>query len=143
MLSASFGLCACAAGTSAALNEALTPARSLGTSVTCSSPCTVEWQRAQFWIAQHSVAKIRTATDVRIETEPATTITGFDAEYSFLSLREPVVDGYRITLMPRCVGGMRGCSPKQPDVVSAFLYYVKTGTDILVGHDTGTLSGLK
>jgi hypothetical protein len=131
---------ACAASTSAGLTDALAPARALGTAVTCTSPCATEWQRAQVWLVQHSIAKVRAATDVRLETEPATTVTGFDAMYAFLVLREPVDSArYQITMRPTCKGGMRGCSPKEADVVAAFLYYVTTGNDVLVGRDDGAL----
>jgi hypothetical protein len=135
-------LAGCAASTSAGLTDALAPARALGTAVSCTAPCTTEWQRAQVWLVQHSVAKIRAATDVRLETEPATSVTGFDAMYAFVVLREPVDSTrYRITMRTTCKGGMRGCSPKEADVVAAFLYYVTTGNDVLVGRDDGSLRG--
>jgi hypothetical protein len=114
-----------------AIEEALVPARSIGPSVVCDSGCKVEWQRAQLWLARHSVMKIQTATDVLLQTynTDATDNSG----YSFSVTKEPT-DGsrYRVSIEIAChTGKWTGCDPKPDDVRDAFVYYVKTGKDLL------------
>lgn len=117
--------------TSLKVRSALEPARDIGTEVICEKDqCQEYWQRAQVWIAKHSYWKIQTATDVTIVTYNP---TRRDASYGFTVIKEPgVFDMQIITIRMNC-GNMFGCSPKPEDVQRAFLYYVKTGIDLLIG----------
>lgn len=118
-------------GTNPQVQKALAPAALIGTSVECDSSCKIEWQRAQLWLAKHSTMKVQTATDVLIQTyNPGANV----AAYGFSVTKEPIVgtDRYRIQVEAVCTSWL-GCAPTPEDVRSAFLYYVKTGEDLLLG----------
>ena len=127
-------LSGCAMNT-AALTQALAPAAGIGTEVHCDSGCTVPWQRAQLWVANHAAMKVQTATDVLIQTY---NVTGYEPAYSITVTKtpQPVAGQYVIAISLSC-GNLFGCNPKEPDVRTAFLYYVKTGQDLLAGKSLG------
>jgi hypothetical protein len=115
---------------SARLQPALSPASGMGNNVICKAGCKDEWQRAQLWIVKHSKWKIQTATDVSIQTYNP---VGHDVSYGFSVTKEPMgADTFVINIEMVC-GNALGCDPKPYDVKRAFLYYVKTGEDLLLG----------
>jgi len=120
--------------TSTELQTALAPAASVGTSVECDSGCTVEWQRAQLWLAKHATMKVQTATDVLLQTyNPPED----HPQYGFSVTKEPIGAGrYRIATEIFCQN-LIGCSPRKEDVRNALLYYVKTGDDLIAGKVSG------
>ena len=122
-------------GTSALITTALAPAQGIGASVLCDSGCVRHWQRAQLWLANHSAMKIQTATDVLLQTYNT---TGYEPSYSFSVTKSPMemARSYRIEITLAC-GNPLGCSPDALSVRNAFLYYVKTGEDLLVGKVGG------
>jgi len=117
------------------LQSVLAPAANIGDSVSCQAECKDEWQRAQLWIVKHSGWKIQIATDVVIQTyNPA------KSTYGFSITREPAGGGsYTIRMEVAC--GDDWCDPKPLDARNAFYYYVKTGTDLLLGQ--GYLSAIR
>jgi hypothetical protein len=121
--------------TSASLAAALAPAASMGTTVECDSGCTIPWQRAQVWVANHAPMKIQTATDVLLETY---NVTSYEAKYTMTVTKTPLdtPGRYSISIGLSCAN-MFGCSPKESDVRLAFLYYVATGKDVLIGQPLG------
>ena len=116
-----------------AIEEALAPAHGTGPLIVCDSGCKVEWQRAQLWLAKHSVMKIQTATDVLLQTYNSD--EKFNSGYAFTITKEPMDNShYRISIEIACrTGKWTGCDPKPDDVRDAFIYYVKTGNDLLGG----------
>jgi hypothetical protein len=124
----------------AALEQAIAPLRytSGGQPLCDQSSCTEQWQRAQVWISNHSKYKIRTATDVLIDTFNP---TGYDPSYGFTVTREPVGDGQYAIAMRAVCGNFLGCKPRIEDVGTAFYSYVRTGQDALLG--VRNLSGIR
>lgn len=114
-----------------AVTTAVTPARLIvGDYVDCDASCTLEWQRAQLWLAKHSAWKIQSSSEVIIQTYNG---TQYSPTYAFNVTKEPTGSGtYRISMGLAC-GNALGCNPNALDVRTAFLYYVKTGKDVLVG----------
>jgi uncharacterized protein YceK len=119
------------ASTSPRLAATLAPAANIGNSVDCQGGCKDEWERAQLWIARHSMWKIQTSTDVIIQTfNPIRQ----EVSYGFTVMKEPVGGGNYSIVMNLMCGNALGCSPKPIDVRNAFYYYVKHGKDLLVGQ---------
>lgn len=120
------------------LQARLAPAANIGDSVVCSNGCKEEWERAQLWIAKHSLWKIQISTDVLIQTyNPASDLPS----YGFSITKEPTGSGNYVIRMSMACGNMFGCDPKPIDVKNAFYYYVKTGTDLLDGQ--GNLGAIR
>jgi hypothetical protein len=116
----------------AAVTTAVSPARLVvGDNVACDdATCKQDWERAQLWLAKHSSWKLQTSTDVLLQTYNG---TQYSPTYAFSVTREPLGSGqYRIAMELGC-GNPLGCNPNALDVRTAFLYYVKTGQDVLVG----------
>jgi hypothetical protein len=121
--------------TDPAFREALRPSYGMGYFVECDSGCKPEWERAQLWLAKHSSMKVQIATDVMLETYNS---TGYDPVYSFTVTKEPAGGGrYRIAARLTC-GNPLGCDPNAGDIQDAYLYYVKTGKDVLAGQRYGS-----
>jgi hypothetical protein len=122
--------------TTPALLAALEPTAGIGTSIECDSGCTVQWQRAQLWLARHSVMKIQTATDVLLQTYNAHSFYE-----GFTVTKEPLTKqgSYRIKVEADCES-IIGCAPTQDESTRALLYYAQTGTDVLEGKMPGTAS---
>ncbi len=119
------------ASTSPRLAAALAPAAGIGNNVSCQEGCREEWERAQLWIAKHSMWKIQTATDVLIQTfSPMRQETS----YGFSIMKEPAGSGNYTIIMDLQCGNALGCSPKPIDVRNAFYYYVKHGKDLIAGQ---------
>ena len=94
--------------------------------------CKEYWERAQVWVAHHSLWTIQTATDVLIQTgSPG----AGDLGYAFTVTRDPLGEGrYRIVVDPYCAGTAGSdCTPSPRDVARAFYHYVLTGEDVLAG----------
>lgn len=123
--------------TSNRIQSALAPAVNMPSGLFCEGACRDEWTRAQLWIANHAQWRIELATEAVIRTaHPLTS----DPSYSFSVTKEPRSGGAMIRLTMAC-GNLYGCDPTQDDVGRAFYYYVKTGTDLLVGQ--GYLSAIR
>lgn len=95
--------------------------------------CDLAWQRAQLWLASHAATKLQTATDVVL----ATYNTGMsEPRFSFQATREPLAAGagtIRINMTCGSVPiGVR-CEPDEAQTRRAFLHYVATGQDVLIG----------
>jgi len=117
------------------LSKDLQPAKGIGDSVECSGDCETEWQRAQVWLTRHSRWKLQTATDTTITTYNP---SRHDPSYGFTVVKEPLPQGNsRITLDITPCGNIYGCSPEKEEIRKGFLYYVKTGKDLLKGVKTG------
>jgi hypothetical protein len=103
--------------------------------VQCDSGCTIQWQRAQIWLANHSPMKIQTATDVLLQTYNP---TGYDPKYGFSVMKSPQsrAGSYMISMEMHC-GNPLGCEPDARDVERAFAHYVSTGEDVLAGVHPG------
>lgn len=115
-----------------AVTTAVAPARLIvGDNVACDdASCKQDWERAQLWLAKHSLLKLQTSTDVLLQTYNP---SQYSPTYTFSVTREPVGSSqYRIAMDLSC-GNPLGCNPNPVDVRTAFLYYVKTGQDVLVG----------
>lgn len=118
------------AGISTKLQPVLSVASDIGQDISCQAGCKDEWARAQLWVVRHSMWKIQTATDVLIQTYSP---IRQEVSYGFSITKEPLGnDSYIISIEMVC-GNALGCDPKPYDVRRAFLYYVKTGEDLLQG----------
>lgn len=137
VLSACLGGCAI---TSPQTHDAIAATGEQGTAIDCSgdADCKLKWDRAQFWLARHSAWKVQTATDVMIQTfNPV----GDEPSYGFNVTREPGGGGnYTIGVQIMC-GNIFGCGSDPMDVVKAFCYYVRTGTDVL--QTAGRVGGIR
>lgn len=100
--------------------------------------CVTEWQRAQLWLAQHSVWRLQTATDVMLTTYSP---TRSEPSYGFQVLKTPLGENrFEIAISAVC-GNLFGCQPDLHYVTRAFYHYVQTGQDVLAG--AGYLSGIR
>jgi hypothetical protein len=122
----------------AEISNALAVIPSNPTIVTCDSGCVPQWQRAQIWLANHSVMKVQTATDALLQTY---NVPGYEPNYSFSVIKEPqqVAGQYRISMTMAC-GNPLGCAPSEAQVLQSFSHYVRTGTDVLAGNVRAGLS---
>jgi hypothetical protein len=95
--------------------------------------CDLAWQRAQLWLASHAATKLQTATDVVLATYNTGTS---EPRFSFQATREPQALGVASIRLAMTCGskaiGVR-CEPTEPEVQRAFLHYVATGQDVLIG----------
>ena len=90
-----------------------------------------KWQRAQLWLANHSIYKIQVVTDVVLQTfNPPQA----EPNYGFSITREPTGSDTYVIRMQMVCGNMFGCSPDPIDVRNGFYYYLKTGTDLFQGQ---------
>jgi hypothetical protein len=116
--------------TSPALVTALAPAAGYATGVECdATTCKERWERAQIWVAKHSMFKIQTATDVLIQTFG----TQNDVRYTFSVTKEPLGGGkYRIVAEVVCGSwNIHMCRPPEmPELRTAIHYFIATGEDV-------------
>lgn len=105
------------------------------TFVECDSGCTIQWQRAQLWVANHAPMKIQTATDVLVQTYNP---VGYEPNYGITVTRapHPKAGAYTISMELHC-GNPFGCEPAANDVQRAFAHYVRTREDVLAGIHPG------
>ena len=103
----------------------------------CPNDCNAEWMRARLWVAKHSKWRIKTSTEALIQTvDPS---ERKEVSYGFAIRKMPVTESsYKISIELICGSSFR-CEPRPDDVRRAFLYYVKTGKDLL--RDAGDMGG--
>jgi len=127
--------------TPAATIEGLRPAEAVGREVVCSAPCAVEWERALSWLSEYAAAGVvheHTGT-VIVAGGDAPILAGGKPSGSrrLTASRLPVGTGteYTILLAQECAAPNRfRCRPPTDrEVEIAFLWYVKTGDDLVRG----------
>jgi hypothetical protein len=134
------GLVGCAPRSAPAFEKALLLTPVAGEAACEAAACEAMWQRAQVWIANHSVMRLQTATPAILSTfGPAR----MNPVYGFQIVKEPTVSGAsRITAQLSCgsSGTFTKCEPSEADVRRALFHYLKTGEDVLLLR--GTLAGV-
>ena len=127
--------------TAAAIIEGLRPAEGVGREVVCAAPCAVEWERALSWLSEYAAAGVvheHTGTII-VAGGDAPILAGGKPSGSrrLTASRFPVGTGaeYEILLAQECAAPNRfRCRPPTDrEVEIAFLWYIKTGEDLIRG----------
>lgn len=127
--------------TPAAIVDALRTAEAVGREVVCSAPCAVEWERALSWLSEYAAAGVvheHTGTII-VAGGNAPILAGGkpSGNRRLTASRSPVGTGteYVILLAQDCAAPNRlHCRPpRDREVEIAFLWYVKTGEDLIEG----------
>ena len=107
-------------------------------SVVCSNECTLEWDRAEFWINKHSKLKIQTITKNTIVTYNPYK----GKQFGFSLTKEPLGGGkYRISTNVNSYLSI-GEDVSTEEVKKMLNHYIRTGEDLAVGMG-GLLSSIR
>jgi len=87
--------------------------------------CKAKWDAAQLWVVNNSAYRLQIATDVVLETYPATDYT---VRLAMRVTKEPLGEGnHRINLIAYCAN-LLGCDPDPVESKIAFNNYVSSIT---------------
>jgi hypothetical protein len=113
----------------AELKVLLAPADTVSIDGLICQDCTTAWQRANLWVANHSLQPIQTSNEWLIQTGYITsgTFAGITLRpYSFTITKEKIAGGNRIKMETQPGYGL----PNGGHAKRAFYYYLETGNDL-------------